>query len=292
MSHNKNKVLRRRLAGSYLSSLLSITLVPPRMRPVPTLVLATGSIEGYLKENVRMTLVLKQGTPAREAVALQRSLEDKEYVKSTSYVSVQQGTEEMARLLGEDFLESFEESPVPSSIEVAIKAEWMSRDKLEQIARELSRDPMVEEVSCPVNMLDSLGDAIRRWAFVLLAVMLLMLFISVVLISSTVRLSIYSNRFSIRTMDLVGAPESFIARPYVGRAAGQGLLAALIASGLLFLILKLVEKGFPQIFEIFGLELVGLCAGILAVCGALLCVVCARSVTRRLVRMDQNELYG
>ena len=163
---------------------------------------------------------------------------------------------------------------------------------MEQIARELSRDPMVEEVSCPVNMLDSLGDAIRRWAFVLLAVMLLMLFISVVLISSTVRLSIYSNRFSIRTMELVGAPESFIARPYVGRAAGQGLFAALIASGLLFLILKLVEKGFPQIFEIFGLELVGLCAGILAVCGALLCVVCARSVTRRLVRMDQNELYG
>ena len=283
MSHNKNKVLRRRLAGSYLSSLLSITLVLLMMGAVLMLVLGTGSIEGYLKENVRMTLVLKQGTPAREAVALQRSLEDKEYVKSTSYVSVQQGT---------DFLESFEEPPVPSSIEVAIKAEWMSRDKLEQIARELSRDPMVEEVSCPVNMLDSLGDAIRRWAFVLLAVMLLMLFISVVLISSTVRLSIYSNRFSIRTMELVGAPESFIARPYVGRAAGQGLLAALIASGLLFLILKLVEKGFPQIFEIFGLELVGLCAGILAVCGALLCVVCARSVTRRLVRMDQNELYG
>ena len=292
MSHNKNKVLRRRLAGSYLSSLLSITLVLLMMGAVLMLVLGTGSIEGYLKENVRMTLVLKQGTPAREAVALQRSLEDKEYVKSTSYVSVQQGTEEMARLLGEDFLESFEESPVPSSIEVAIKAEWMSRDKLEQIARELSRDPMVEEVSCPANMLDSLGDAIRRWAFVLLAVMLLMLFISVVLISSTVRLFIYSNRFSMRTMEWVGAPESFIARPYVGRAAGQGLLAALIASGLLFLILKLVEKGFPQIFEIFGLELVGLCAGILAVCGALLCVVCARSVTRRLVRMDQNELYG
>ena len=99
MSHNKNKVLRRRLAGSYLSSLLSITLVLLMMGAVLMLVLGTGSIEGYLKENVRMTLVLKQGTPAREAVALQRSLEDKEYVKSTSYVSVQQGTEEMARLL-------------------------------------------------------------------------------------------------------------------------------------------------------------------------------------------------
>ena len=141
-------------------------------------------------------------------------------------------------------------------------------------------------------MLDTLSEAIRRWALVLLSVMLLMLFISVVLISSTVRLSIYSNRFSIRTMELVGAPESFIARPYVRRSAGQGLLAALIASGLLLLILKLVEKGFPQIFQIFGLRLICMCAGILAIAGVTVCVLCARSITRKLVRMDQNELYG
>ena len=292
MSHKKNKVLRRRLAGSYLSSLISISLVLLMMGAVLMLVLGTGSIQDYLKENIHITLVLKQGTPARDAVALQRKLEAREYVKSTAYVSVQQGTEEMAQLLGEDFLESFDESPVPSSIDVAVKAEWMSRESLEQIARDLSREPMVEEVGCRATMLDSLNAAIRRWALVLLAVMLLMLFISAVLISSTVRLSIYSNRFSIRTMELVGAPESFIARPYVGRAAGQGLLAALIASCLLFLILKLVEKSFPQIFEIFGLRLIALCAGILAVAGVIVCVICARSVTRRLVRMDQNELYG
>lgn len=292
MSHKKNKVLRRRLAGSYLSSLISISLVLMMMGAVLMLVLGTGSIQDYLKENIHITLVLKQGTPARDAVAFQRKLEAREYVKSTAYVSVQQGTEEMAQLLGEDFLESFDESPVPSSIDVAVKAEWMSRENLEQIARELSREPMVEEVGCRATMLDSLNAAIRRWALVLLAVMLLMLFISAVLISSTVRLSIYSNRFSIRTMELVGAPESFIARPYVGRAAGQGLLAALIASCLLFLILKLVEKSFPQIFEIFGLRLIALCAGILAVAGVIVCVICARSVTRRLVRMDQNELYG
>lgn len=292
MSHKKNKVLRRRLAGSYLSSLISISLVLLLMGAVLLVVLGTGSIQDYLRENIHMTLVLKQGTPAREAVACQRKIEAKPYVKSTSYISVQQGTEEMARLLGEDFLESFEESPVPSSIEVAIKAEWMSRDNLEQIARELSREPLVEEVGCRATMLDTLSEAIRRWALVLLSVMLLMLFISVVLISSTVRLSIYSNRFSIRTMELVGAPESFIARPYVRRSAGQGLLAALIASGLLLLILKLVEKGFPQIFQIFGLRLICMCAGILAIAGVTVCVLCARSITRKLVRMDQNELYG
>ena len=292
MSHKKNKVLRRRLAGSYLSSLISISLVLFLMGSVLLLVLGTGSIQDYLKENIHMTLVLKQGTPARDAVACQRSIETKEYVKSTSYISVQQGTEEMAQLLGEDFLESFDESPVPSSIDVAIKAEWMSRESLEKIARELSRLSVVEEVGCNATMLDTLSEAIRRWAFVLLVVMALMLFISAVLISSTVRLSIYSNRFSIRTMELVGAPESFIARPYVGRASGQGLLAALLATGLLLLVLKLAERSFPQIFEIFGLGLFALCAGILALAGVLVCVICARSVTRRLVRMDQNELYG
>ena len=292
MSHKKNKVLRRRLAGSYLSSLISISLVLLLMGAVLLVVLGTGSIQDYLRENIHMTLVLKQGTPARDAVACQRRIEAKPYVKSTSYISVQQGTEEMARLLGEDFLESFEESPVPSSIEVAIKAEWMSRDNLEQIARELSREPLVEEVGCRATMLDTLSEAIRRWALVLLSVMLLMLFISVVLISSTVRLSIYSNRFSIRTMELVGASESFISRPYVGRAAGQGLLAALLASALLFALLNAVAKSFPQIFEIFSLGLLARCAVILALAGILVCAICARAVTRRLVRMDQNELYG
>ena len=138
----------------------------------------------------------------------------------------------------------------------------------------------------------NLSEAISRWALVLLSVMLLMLFISVVLIAGTVRLSLYSNRFSIRTMELVGASESFISRPYVGRAAGQGLLAALLASALLFALLNAVAKSFPQIFEIFSLGLLARCAVILALAGILVCAICARAVTRRLVRMDQNELYG
>ena len=280
------------MTGSYLSSLVSISLVLFLMGAVLLLVLGTGSVQDYMKENIRATVVLKQGTSAREAVAYQRKIEKKDYVKATSYISVQQGTEEMARLLGEDFLDSFSESPVPSSVEVSIRSEWMNRDSLQLVIADLARDEMVEEVSCSVSMLDNLSEAISRWALVLLSVMLLMLFISVVLIAGTVRLSLYSNRFSIRTMELVGAPESFIARPYVRRSAGQGLLAALIASGLLLLILKLVEKGFPQICQIFGLRLICMCAGILAIAGVTVCVLCARSITRKLVRMDQNELYG
>ena len=276
------------MTGSYLSSLVSISLVLFLMGAVLLLVLGTGSVQDYMKENIRATVVLKQGTSAREAVAYQRKIEKKDYVKA----SVQQGTEEMARLLGEDFLDSFSESPVPSSVEVSIRSEWMNRDSLQLVIADLARDEMVEEVSCSVSMLDNLSEAISRWALVLLSVMLLMLFISVVLIAGTVRLSLYSNRFSIRTMELVGASESFISRPYVGRAAGQGLLAALLASALLFALLNAVAKSFPQIFEIFSLGLLARCAVILALAGILVCAICARAVTRRLVRMDQNELYG
>ena len=292
MARKQNKALRRRMTGSYLSSLVSISLVLFLMGAVLLLVLGTGSVQDYMKENIRTTVVLKQGTSARDAVAYQRKIEKKDYVKATSYISVQQGTEEMARLLGEDFLDSFSESPVPSSVEVSIRSEWMNRDSLQLVIADLARDEMVEEVSCSVSMLDNLSEAISRWALVLLSVMLLMLFISVVLIAGTVRLSLYSNRFSIRTMELVGASESFISRPYVGRAAGQGLLAALLASALLFALLNAVAKSFPQIFEIFSLGLLARCAVILALAGILVCAICARAVTRRLVRMDQNELYG
>lgn len=278
--------------GSYLSSLISISLVLFLMGTVLMLVLGTGSVEDYLKENIHITAILKHDTTARDAVACQRRIEKKAYVKSTSYISEQQGTAEMAEFLGEDFLESFSKSPVPSSIEVSVRADWMNRDSLEIVARELSRDPIIEEVSCHSAMLDTLTESMRRWAFILLAVMLLMLFISIVLISGTVRLSLYSNRFSIRTMELVGAKESFIAGPYVAKAAGQGLLASLIAGGLIMLLLKAVESGFPQIFDIFQPGLVAGCTGILVAAGIIVCVSCAHSVTRRLVRMDQSELYG
>ena len=132
------------MTGSYLSSLVSISLVLFLMGAVLLLVLGTGSVQDYMKENIRATVVLKQGTSAREAVAYQRKIEKKDYVKATSYISVQQGTEEMARLLGEDFLDSFSESPVPSSVEVSIRSEWMNRDSLQLVIADLARDEMVE----------------------------------------------------------------------------------------------------------------------------------------------------
>lgn len=292
MALKNNRPLRRRIIGSYLSSLISISLVLVLTGAVLLLVLGTGGIRDYLKENVHVTVVMKSGTPAVDAVAYQRQIEKLDFVKATRYISVQEGTAEMAELLGEDFLESFLDSPVPSSVDVSVKAEYLSKEGLETVRRELSRNSVVEEVSCRTALLDDVDEAVRKWVVVLAAAVMLMLFISVVLISGTVRLSLYSNRFSIRTMELVGATDRFISRPYVGRAAGQGLLSALIASATIAAAIFAAGKEFPLITEIFTPVLMVQCFVCLAIVGVLVCVFCAQSVLRRLVRLNPDEIYG
>ena len=292
MARRQNNMLRKRLIGSWLSSLISISLVLLLMGAALLLTLGAGLMKDWLKENIHVTAVLKNGTPAEAAVNCQRRLEMLPYVKSTRYVSVQEGTAEMAEMLGPDFLEAFDESPVPSSIDVAVKAAYMCDDSLDVVIRGISREDVVEEVSCRRALMQTMDDAIAKWTMALLAVMALMLFISIVLISGTVRLSLYSNRFSIRTMELVGATDNFIAKPYVGRAALQGLLSALIACALIGAVLYAVGREFPQTFEIFSPEILALSAAILVAAGVLVCVTCSRAIVRRIARLEPDEIYG
>lgn len=292
MSRKQNKIIRRRLAGSYLSSVISISLVLLLVGAASFLVYNASAVGAYFREHIHVTVILKKDTPAVQAVAYQRMIEAEPFVKETHYVSVQEGEKEMQEMLGEDFLDVFETSPVPSSVEVTVRAPWMNPDSLLVVHKCLSNSSIVDEVDCRIPLVESISVNFGKVGLAVLLVLALLVIISIALIANTVRLNLYANRFTIHTMQMVGASRSFIARPYVRRTVVQGLVGSLIALSLIALAVYLVWSSHPEIYEIFTIPaFVGTAVTVVAF-GALLCWLCGNAVVAKIVKLSNDELYG
>ena len=198
----------------------------------------------------------------------------------------------MAQMLGRDFLDVFSTAPVPVSIDVNLEAAYVSPDSLEVVKTALSASPLVEEVVYQTSLVEALNANLQKIGLVLGVLILLLLFISFVLIGNMVRLNVFSRRFTIHTMQLVGATRGFIRAPFIGQSALQGLFAALVAILLLVGGLFILRKEFVQLFEIFRLDTLLATMGIVIVSGVLICVVSTWIVVGRLVRFDRDQLYA
>lgn len=219
-------------------------------------------------------------------------MEKAPFVKSTRYVSVEEGTDELVEMLGEDFADVFVNTPVPSSIEVLVHSKYFQEDSLDMVLSRIVEYPYIESATTQAAMVSSIGAAMAQVALVLGIIVLLLTFISIVLISNTVRLNIYSSRFSIHAMQLVGASNRFIARPFLRRSALMGALSALLSCVIIAGAVAYVYKVFPQAAELFDTVVYAQVALSLVVLGVLVCVLCACSVMGKLVKLDKDELYG
>ena len=283
--------MHRRLLNAYLSTVISISLVLLLVAVASLLLVNARSVSDYFKENMQVSVLMKGSVSDDDAMAFQRSLEQKPWIHGTRFVSREQGREEMAAMLGEDFLDVFETSPIPASIDVTLRAGYVSADSLAKVKDDILSSPLVDEVEYQQSLLDALNENLGRISLFLGVFILLLLFISFVLINNTVRLSVFARRFTIHTMRLVGATRRFIRAPFMLQAVFQGLFAAIIA--LIFLVgsLFLVKGEFAQLFEIFRLESLLMVMGIVVVCGVCLCVASTAFVVNKLVALDKNELY-
>lgn len=275
-----------------MSSVISISLVLLLVGVAAMLFSNAGQIENYFKENIHITAFLKKGVSAQKGEELGRKIEKEKFVKSARYVSVQEGTAELVEMLGEDFVDVFATSPVPSSIEINLYSQYLQADSLARVIKIVERYPNVESVSSQAAMVDSIGYAMSRAAVVLGVVVLLLLFISIVLISNTIRLIVYADRFSIRTMQLVGASKRFIARPFVRKAALMGFVSGFAACGIIAGGLYYAYTVFPGIFEVLLVENLAYTAAGVLLLGMLICVLCARMVMGKRFRSGNNEIYG
>ncbi len=288
----ENKTLRRRLWGSRVSTVISISLVLVLLGAAMLVLLNAKAVGDWFKERMQVSVILKENVSEEAAKGYQAVLDSLPYVRTTEYISREQGIREMQELLGEDFMDAFAVAPVPVSLDVCLHAEYVSPDSLKRVGEVLKASPLVDEVVYQESLVDSLNENLGRITLVSAILIGLLIFISVVLIGNTVRLSMFSKRFSVHTMRLVGATRGFIRRPFMGRAALQGTVAALIALAVLAAGLYLFDREFAPVLEIFSREILAVVAFTVLAAGILLCVGSAFLVAGKMIDMSNEELYS
>ncbi len=291
MSEKKNTAMRRRLVSAWISTVISISLVLLLVGVGSLLLVNARAVSNYFKENMQVSVLLRQSVEEAEALAFEQQLASIPGVRSTHFVSREQGVEEMSRLLGQDFLDVFETAPVPISIDVNLTADYVSADSLEVVKEAILASPIVDEVVSETSLIDTLNRNLDKVSLSLAVVIGLLLFISVVLIASMVRLTVFSKRFSVHTMQLVGATRRFIRAPFVARSALQGLFASLLAILFLVGLLYLLRSEFAQMFQVFTLQSLLKVMGIMVASGIVICTVSTYFVVNRLVGFDRDRLY-
>lgn len=292
MAQNKKNPIKRRIAGAYVSSVISIALVLLLVGVASMLIVNARGVSNYFKENVRVSVIFKAQTTQAQVIKYQQQIEKLNFVASSHLVTVEEGTRELVDMLGEDFLKVFSTSPVPISVDVTLTPEYVVADSLSKVQAKLADYPLVDEVSCQQSLVETLEQSIARISFAIGILTALLLFVSIVLIANTVRLSIYSQRFTIHTMQLVGATRSFIVRPFIVKSAIQGLFSALISIVVLIVLMFFVKSSFAQIFDLFPLGLLLEVMLIVIFCGVAICAVSTYVVVTKTTTLSKDELYG
>lgn len=284
--------MRRRLVTAWISTVISLSLVLLLVGVGTLLVINAREVGDYFKENLQVNVLLKEQVTEEEALRYESKIAAIPGVRATHYISREQGKDEMTRLLGKDFLTVFEQAPIPISIDVNLEAPYVQADSLQILKARLSESALVDEVVYQTSLVDALNENLRKISLALTIMVAVLLFISFVLIGNTVRLDLFNRRFSIHTMHLVGATRAYIRRPFVGRAALQGLFAALIAILLLVGGLFVLRDEFAQLFKIFTLDSLLYTMAVMMLVGLTVSTLSTFLVVNRLVGYNRDQLYA
>lgn len=268
MKGQETNITKGRLRNSYVTSIISISLVLFLIGMVGLLVLNAKKISDYVKENIGFSIIVKEDVSEVETIRLQKLLDAKEYVKSTKYVTKEEAAREYTETLGEDFVEFLGYNPLPVSIDVKLYAQYANNDSIKKIEADFKSFSIIKEVTYQESLVHAVNENIKKISIIILIFSSLLFLISIVLINNTIRLSIYSKRFLIRTMQLVGASRNFIRKPFILKSFLHGTYGALISilliSGLLYLSRKeysdiFILEGFHTIVILFiGIILIGI----------------------------------
>ena len=215
MSNVKNKPLNRRIISSSVSVVISLSLVLFVIGLLSLLLINAQRVSNYLKENIGMTIMLNEGTNEIETAKFQKIIDGSYFVKSTTFVSKEEATVNLEKELGEDFVDFLGYSPLLASIDVKLYAEYANNDTILIFKNEIMQYPCVNDVFYQENLIQKLNSNINRISFFLISFSILLFVIAFALINNTIRLSVYSKRFLIRTMRLVGANSNFIQKPFL-----------------------------------------------------------------------------
>lgn len=285
---------KRRVAGSYFMSLVSITLVLFLLGVFALLMMHAQKLSNYLKENISFEIVMNSNVKEANILRLQKELDAMPAVKSTEYITKEEAIRRLSEDLGEDFLQWLgdEENPLLPSIEVRFNADYANPDSLTVIEAQLRKNNNIKDIYYHKSLVELINQNVRRIGIGLMVASLILLIIAVTLIRNTIRLSIYSKRFLVRSMLLVGATVSYIRRPFIKSGISQGFFGALLADAMLVLLLYSLIKRLPELTLIQDYRIIiAIFVGIIAL-GILLSGISTHSALRKYLKADVDRLYA
>lgn len=280
-----------KLRSSYITLVISVSLVLFLLGVLGLVLINAKELSDYFRESLSFSVMLDDAAREADIRMLQKDLDAKPYVKSTEYVSKEQAAVKMQEELGEDFISFLGDNPLPPSIDVYLYAGYTSPDSVAIIEKYILEYPFVKEVLYQESLLILINENVRKIALFLLVISSFLFLIAVTIINNTIRLSIYSKRFLIRTMQLVGATRAFIRRPFVIRSIYHGVLAALIAMTLLMGLLYLIEKEFFRMFAYDSIKLLALLGVFIIGAGILINIVSTWLSVNRYLDIPEDKLY-
>lgn len=291
MGKKHNKTARRTGLQS-VTLCISTALVLILLGLVVFSTLTGRNLSSYVKENLVVTMMLEQDMTDTEAQAMCSSISKRPYIKSMHYISKTDALKEATRAMGADPSEFTDGiNPFPPSVEITLKSQYANNDSLKWITKELKKFQKVSDINYQKDLVDAVNRNLAKIGFVLLVLAVLLTFVSFSLISNTVRLGIYARRFSIHTMKLVGASWGFIRWPFVRRAIGIGVIAALLAIVVLGLCIYGLYRYEPEILTIVTWREMAITAAAVLLFGVVITAICASISVNKFLKMKAGELY-
>ena len=291
MKNKETGLSKTRLRSSYLTLVISVSLVLSLIGVLGLVLINARELSDYFRESLSFSVMLDDEAKEADIRMLQKDLDAKLYVKSTKYVSKDEAAVKMREDLGEDFINFLGDNPLPPSIDVFLYAGYTSPDSVAIIEKYVLEYPFVKEVYYQESLLFLINENVKKISLFLLVISAFLFLIALTIINNTIRLSIYSRRFLIRTMHLVGATRAFIRRPFIIQSAFHGLLAALIAMSLLMGLLYLIEKEFFRMFTFESTKLLLLLGVSLIVIGVLINIVSTFFSVNKYLSISEDKLY-
>ena len=287
----KRKKARSRRGLQVVTLCISTAMVLVLLGMVVFFVLSARNLSAHMKENLTMTIMLKDSVSVNDAHLFCRELYHRPYSHDIDYISQEQAQREQVKELGSDPSEFLGFNPFPATLEVRLKADYACRDSLKWIVKELKKDARVSDLAYMEDLMDKVNMNISRVSVVLLVLAILLTFVSFSLISNTVRLSVYANRFVIHTMKLVGASWGFIRKPFLKQAVMVGIIAAFLAIGVLGVCIYGLYLTQPGVLEIVTWEVLVLTAAAVLLFGIIITALCAFLAVNKFLKMKAQELY-
>ena len=275
----------------FITSSISTTLVLLLLGLVVFFVLAAHNLSIYVRENINFSVLISDDMKEADILKLQKRLDKEPFVKQTEYISKKQALKEQTEAMGTDPEEFLGYNPFTASIEIKLHSDYANSDSIAKLEKLIKKNTNIQEVLYQRELIDLVNENIRNISLVLLTLAVVLTLISFALINNTIRLAIYSKRFLIHTMKLVGASWGFIRRPFLRRNIWSGVLAGIMADAILMGAAYWLVSYEPELIRVITPEVMLLVSGSVLVFGIIITFLCAYLSINKYLRMKASTLY-